>query len=177
MDVKLAFIMSSNGKQVDELISDFPHNIPKSCFYGDEKRESYKFAKARYSIFHTLSMAELPSYLSQAVSVGILGAYYAFTLLKYRGPAEVSWQMGASVLLDDEKTYFMKSQKNPMDFGQPIEEVAKALGKEVTEDMHLDYNQSIKELTSNYPVVFWVNKTAPFLLLVFMFFIWKIFLM
>lgn len=102
----LIFVMSSKGSQVKQLISDFPHVIPMSCFYGDESRKTFKFAKAHYSVWRTLSFAGLPQYTLQSAGITMMGLYNAFTMQKYKGDNTPDWQMGATLLLDDEKTYF-----------------------------------------------------------------------
>ena len=63
-----------------------------------------------------------------------------------------------------------------MDYGQPIEETARALGKTVTKEMHLDYNTASQELIAKYPVFNFLNKCAPwFVLVMVLVVIYKIF--
>jgi hypothetical protein len=83
------------------------------------------------------------------------------------GFAHFDFDTGATALIVGGSVRFSRPHMDPMDLGQPIEEVACALSIPVTPEMHLDYHGAISELgQKHHPIVWTINKWLPIICVV-----------
>ena len=61
--------------------------------------------------------------------------------------------------------------RDPLDLGQPIERLATALGKPVTDDMHLDYGHALDSIVKRHPLVDRLGSMVTYIFLALLFFL------
>jgi hypothetical protein len=97
MGVKIAVISSSSGKQIKQSVADSPENtLPESCFFGDEKRLSYRIvANANYGMSDTLwpGFAAIVDNAARVFELVVLGAVLG-TRKQHLTNAQAAWQQG-----------------------------------------------------------------------------------
>jgi len=169
MDVRLVIITSSSGTQLRDLVALSRTSLPLSCFYGDPLRQSYQAIHAHSGILPTLvlGLTRLPQYIRHIFALVSVGAMFGASRQGVRG-AKAAWQQGAAALIEPTRGLrWLRLQRDPVDFGQPLIDTARAMDVATEAAMHLNYGDTIETVTQkHFPRLHAISQYGKYVLLI-----------
>ena len=173
---RLVIITSTSGKQLGDTVEleGAENCVPVDMFFGDPERTSYALVHAHQGVLNTIvyGVLGLPQWWRHLLSLVSLGAVLGHSRQRFRG-ASNNWQQGGHAVYDGEGNRLRVHRSlHPVDFGQPIEDVARALGRPQHASYTLNYQQGMQRVTQGYPVIALLNHLTPVLFVLVVLLVW-----